>query len=87
MNTRTSLILGAAIVIGCVIVTLFSNSPSAGQGATAVREGRYQVAVGQVPGFGGTPAGSNIVVTDTTNGQTWIVRGPDNWFSVGKAPR
>ena len=88
MNTRNSLILGAAIVVGCLIVTLFSNATSTGQGPTAIREGRYQMMIGQVPTFGGGGlAASQIVVTDTTNGQTWVVRGTDNWVSVGKAPK
>ena len=87
MNTRSSLILGIAIVVGCLILAAFMNSPSMGQGVTPNREGRYQMMVGPVPAFGGGAAGSTIVVTDTSNGQTWIVRGVDNWVSVGKAPK
>jgi hypothetical protein len=79
MNTRSSLILGVAIVLGCLIVTLFSNSATVGQGNAAGKEGRYQVAVG------GPQA--TIVVTDTTTGQTWVNLGVDNWRSMGKAPK
>ena len=90
MNTRSSLILGSAIVLGCLILTLFSNSSSVGQPPVASKEGRYQVAVGQVaPNLlqqGGTPQ-SQILVTDTTNGQTWVIKGVDNWYSLGKAPK
>ena len=78
MNTRSSLILGAAIVVGCLILTLFSQSPSVGQGPAAGKEGRYQVAVG---GQG------TIVVTDTTTGQTWVNMGVDNWRPMGRAPK
>ena len=88
MSTRAWYILIAGIIVGSFVITLISNAVATGQGPTAVREGRYQMMVGQVPSFGGgaLPA-SQIVVTDTTNGQTWVVRGPDNWVSVGKAPR
>lgn len=86
MNTRSSLILGIAIVLGCLVLTLFSNSASVGQAPAAAKEGRYQLAVGQVPNGLGGP-GSQIVVTDTSTGQTWVVRGVDNWMSVGKAPK
>ena len=78
MNTRSSLILGAAIVVGCLILTLFSQSPSVGQPPAAAKEGRYQVAVG---GQG------TIVVTDTTTSQTWVNMGVDNWRSMGKVPK
>lgn len=85
MNTRSSIIIGIAIVLGCLILTLLANSTSMGQGAGSVREGRYQLAVGQVPqniGQGGT-----VVVLDTATGQTWVIRGVDNWVSLGKAPK
>lgn len=86
MTTRSSLIIGIAIVLGCLILTLFSNSPtSIGQGPAAMKEGRYQIAVGQIPQNIGQ--GGSVVVLDTASGQAWVIRGVDNWLSLGKAPK
>jgi hypothetical protein len=79
MNARPSLTIGAALVLGCVILGLFLGQPSAGQAPAvpAKAEGRYQMLlVGK----------EDIIVCDTATGKCWIRPIPGHgqgWFDLG----
>jgi hypothetical protein len=90
MNGKQTWGIGAAIVIGCLILGLFFGQPSAAQkvpnapGPVTVQgkegqpvTGRYQVAIC------GDYRTYYTVVLDTATGQCWHVLGKDRWEPLG----
>jgi hypothetical protein len=74
MNTRQSWVLGAAIVLGCLILGLFFGQPAPGQKKeNPVTPGRYQV----------LNLDKTVVVTDTATGKTWSYDGDKRWTDMG----
>jgi len=84
MHARTSLILGAALVVSCLILGLFFGQPSAGQPPVlpAKPAGPYHA----------VPVGNFVVVVDPATGQCWtrLVQSPEirddpktAWVSLG----
>ena len=76
MTPRRSFLAGTCLALGGLALGLSLNRPSSGQGVPAPREGRYHVA-GVGPDF--------VVVTDTTDGQTWgrALGGNPHWKPLG----
>jgi hypothetical protein len=87
MTTRSSLVLGAAIVLGCLALGSGWDRPTLAQDKPAVPAGRYQVMGGVANGVvGGNTSGRNdvIVVTDTATGQCWAYQMTEpGWKSLG----
>jgi hypothetical protein len=69
MNLRPSLIISAAIVVGCICLGLMINQPSAGQQPAPARQvGRYQAIAGEKAPKGGI----RVIVCDTTTGECFV---------------
>jgi hypothetical protein len=85
MNTRQSWIIGAAIVIGCLILTFFNGRQSAAEPPKAEHSalGRYQLQL-SVQGIN-----SHVVVLDSQTGHCWLryIGGTDVWTDLGSPVR
>jgi hypothetical protein len=83
VKTRDTLILAAAVVVGCLVVGLLAwHQAAAATNAEAGSAGRYQIVVDvNVP-----PAQKhgNVVVLDTATGQCWSSEvGKEDWRDMG----
>jgi hypothetical protein len=82
VNARSSLVVGASVVLGCLILGLTLSPPAVGQlppagGPPAV--GRYQLVVNS------EKTTDMVFVLDTTTGQCWHRRSApgDTWINFG----
>jgi hypothetical protein len=74
MNTRQSWVLGAAIVLGCLILGLFFGQPSVAQKKdNPVTPGRFQI----------LNLDKTVAVIDTGTGKTWSYSGNQRWDDMG----
>jgi len=65
MSAKPSLIVGACVILGCLILGLSFGLPAAGQLAVPPAAGRYQVVV--TPGQGS----DTVYVFEPATGQCW----------------
>ena len=65
MTKSHSLIIGASIGLGCLILSLQHSTPVAGQ-QPPLPHWRYQMMAVQT-----TPGDCQVIITDSTTGQTW----------------
>jgi hypothetical protein len=79
MSGRQTWVIGAAIVIGCLILGLFFGQPSAAQqkgGQQATGRYRAVLAAGR--------AGDRVLVVDTVTGRCWFKLTEDRiWKDLG----
>ena len=85
MNVRNWLAIGATLILGMGLGSVFSWQPSfAQQKIEQVTVGRYQVAA-----FGGSTNYGTVVVIDTASGQCWTkILQPirTSWQEMGSPP-
>jgi hypothetical protein len=86
MSTRTSLVIAASIVVGCICLGLLTSQPSSGQqpAPQAQPVGRFQIAT-----ISNAKGGlSTLVCCDTTTGQCWVTLDgvPAVWRDMGQLP-
>lgn len=67
MREQRSVIIGVAIVIGCLILSQSFHRQAVGQGGEQPSSGRYHVFV-TAPHSNAT---SDVIVFDSTNGHCW----------------
>lgn len=82
MNKSHSVIIGASIVLGCLILGLTLNSPAAGQGQVGPpTSGKYQMMVA------GSPGAFIVITCNSLTGQCWSKdatgRTQDEWHPLG----
>ncbi|MDB5335980.1 MAG: hypothetical protein JWN70_1599 [Planctomycetaceae bacterium] len=82
MTKSHSVIIGASIVLGCLILGLTLNSPVAGQGRVEPsNSGNYQMMVAGIPGE------FKVVVCNSQTGHCWsksaLAKYQDKWHPMG----
>jgi hypothetical protein len=84
MNVRKYLAMGATLILGLVLGSVFSWQPSFAQPRMEqMTAGRYQVTA-----FGHDPNQAGIVVIDTVTGQCWnnLNQRKAEWKDMGSPP-